>query len=223
MLDVATGSGRMVRFLIDRFRGYDEVVAIDRDGAVASDFAGRFIDDHDIRFETMDALDLSFAPGSFDLASMSHALCEFTDADRPTVLQAIRRLVRTAGALIISDTPRDQATDPEMTHVLLHDWWSDVDAHEGITHRPFRSRAEIVADLEALNLHDLRLFDVPDAPGDPFDPDQLAWIDGVIDASLARVDDEPRLAARGMELRERMYRVGFRVATAQVAFGEIPA
>jgi SAM-dependent methyltransferase len=221
MLDVATGSGRMVRFLVDRLKAYDEVIAIDRDEAVASDFDGRFADDRDVRFERMDALEMSFPAGSFDIVSMSHALCEFADADRATLLQAIRRLARAGGAIIISDTPRDQATKPELTHVLLHDWWSDVDAHNGVLHRPFQSRAELVAQFEVLDLINLRLFDVPDTPGDPFDPDQLAWIDGVIDTSLARVTDEPAIAARGTELRERMHRIGFRLATAQVAMGEI--
>jgi hypothetical protein len=33
--------------------------------------------------------------------------------------------------------------------------------------------------------------------------------------------NDPALAARGIELRERMHRVGFRLSTAQVAIGEI--
>jgi hypothetical protein len=61
---------------------------------------------------------------------------------------------------------------------------------------------------------------VPDTPGDPHDPAVLSWIDGVIDTSLARVDGDLALTARGHDLRERMHRVGFRISTAQVALGE---
>ena len=221
MLDVATGSGMMVRFLVDRLAGYDEVVGIDRDATVAPAFAERFPDDPRIRFETMDALEMSFPAGSFDTVSMSHGLCEFTDSGRVAVLHAIRRVTRPGGAMIINDSPRDQPTEAQLTHVLLHDWWSDVDAHTGVVHLPFQTRTDLVAQLEALDLENLRLFDVPDDPRDPLDPEQLSWIDGVIDASLERVIDEPALTARGVELRERMHRVGFSLATAQLAVGHV--
>ena len=164
---------------------------------------------------------MGYPEKAFDTVSISHALCEFDDGDRTALLRIMRRLIRPGGVLIVSDTPRDQKTEPELTHVLLHDWWSDVDAHNGVLHRPFRARVELVAQVEVLELRSLRLFDVPDSPGDPHDPAQIAWIDGVIDTSLRRVADETALHARGIELRERMHRVGFRLSTAQVAIGEV--
>jgi SAM-dependent methyltransferase len=220
MLDVASGSGRMVRFLIDRLGGHDEVLAIDRDDTVASDFRAGFPDETRIRFETMDALAMPFAPGAFDLVSMSHALCEFDDHDRAGLLRGLRQLVEPDGALVVSETFRDQPTEAEMTHVLLHDWWGDVDAHEGIVHRPFQTRAQLEAQFEALGFGRLRRFDVPDTPGDPDDPAALDWIDGVIDRSMSRVSGERALESRGIELRKRMHRVGFRIATALVFLGE---
>jgi SAM-dependent methyltransferase len=221
MLDVATGSGNFVSFLVNRLRAYDEVVAVDLDDADVSEFEARFVDLPRIRFETMDALAMSFPAESFDVVSISHALCEFDDADRATLLQSIRRLTKAGGAIVICDTPRDPPTEPELTHILLHDWWSEVDAHNGVLHRPFQTRADLIALVEALNLLNLRLFDVPSDQDDPFDQTQLTWIDGVIDDSLKRVTNDPALAARGIELRERMHRVGFRLSTAQVAIGEI--
>jgi Methyltransferase domain len=211
----------MVRFLIDHLKDHDEVIGIDRDDTVASEFRDQFSDDPRIRFETMDALEMSFRAASFDIVSLAHGLCGFSDADRVKLLRSMVRLTSARGAIIISDTPRDQATEPQMTHVLLHDWWSDVDAHNGVLHRPFQNGAELVALFEALDLVNLRLFDVPDTQDDAFDAAQLANIDGVIDWSLGRVADAPTLAARGNELRERMHQVGFRLGTALVAFGEI--
>jgi SAM-dependent methyltransferase len=221
MLDVATGSGGMIRYLVDHLKGYDEAIGIDVDDANASEFHDKFADEPRIRFETMDALAMAYPPGSFDIVSMAHSLCEFTDADRIKLLQAMVRLIRAGGAFIISDSPRDQTSEPEMTHVLLHDWWSEVDAHNGVLHEPFQRRVELISQFEALNLVNLRLFDVPATYEDPFDATQLTLIDGVIDRSLEKVADAPTLAARGNELRERMHRLGFRLSTALVAFGEI--
>ena len=221
MLDVATGGGRMVRFLIDRLGGHGEVLAIDRDDTVAADFRAGFPDEPRIRFETIDALAMPFAAGAFDLVSMSHALCEFDDRERTDLLRQMGRLIEPDGALVVSETFRDQATEPEMTHVRLHDWWGDVDAHDGIVHRPFQTRAELEVQFQALGFHRLRLFDVPDTPGDPHDPAVLDWIDGVIDGSMSRVSGERALESRGVELRKRMHRVGFRIATALVFLGDV--
>jgi ubiquinone/menaquinone biosynthesis C-methylase UbiE len=220
MLDVASGGGRMVRFLIDRLGGHDEVLAIDRDATVASDFRAGFPDQPRIRFETMDALAMPFEAGAFDVVSMSHALCEFSDRDRTVLLRRLRQLVEPDGALVVSESFRDQGTEPEMTHILLHDWWGDVDAHEGIVHRPFQTRAQLEAQFQALGFRRLRLFEVPDTPGDPHDPAVLEWIDGVIDRSMSRVSGERALESRGIALRKRMHRVGFRIATALVFLGE---
>jgi ubiquinone/menaquinone biosynthesis C-methylase UbiE len=221
MLDVATGDGNMVRYLIDRLKSYDDVVGIDTDDSFASEFADKFVDEPRVRFERMDALTMSFPHESFDTVSMAHALCMFDDAGRAMLLQQMRRMARAGGAIIISDTPRDEVTEPELTHVLLHDWWSAEDIHNGALHRPFQSRADLITHFESLNLRNRRFFDVADEQRDPFDSVQLARIDKVIDWSLGRVKDDAALTARGTELRERMHGVGFLIANALVVVGEV--
>jgi SAM-dependent methyltransferase len=219
MLDVATGSGRMARYVLDRLAGHGEVIGIDRDETVEPDFRATFEAEPEVRFVAMDALDLSFPAGSFDVVTMSHALCAFDDDDRDRLLRSLVDVLTADGVLIVSETYRDQAAEPERTHVLLHDWWGEVDAHEGILHRPFQTRAELRARMEALPFRSLRYSEVAEEPSDPLARSTLEWIDGVNDAALARAAGQPALLERGAELRDRMHRVGFRIARAQVALG----
>ncbi len=63
------------------------------------------------------AFDLPFAEGSFDAAVLALALHEHTESERQTMLDEARRVVRSAGMLILAEyvVPSRPATDPA--------WW----------------------------------------------------------------------------------------------------
>jgi len=217
LLDVATGDGGFIRFLLEGLRDHDEIVGIDANPARAAAFAEAFGDRRDVRFEPMDAHRLAFDHASFDTVCVSNSLHHF--ADPLPVLAQMRRVLRSGGHFVVNEMYSDGQSDTQMTHVLLHHWWAAVNTLHGEVHRETYRRAEIVRIVEGLGLSDLRLADLADPDEVPHDPATLADLGGAIERYLALADGYPELQARGETLRARLREVGVRGATQLVVVG----
>ena len=217
VLDIATGTGGFVRFLLDGLGDHGEIVGIDSNPARAAAFAEAFADRDDVRFTEMDAHRLAFDDASFDTVCVSNSLHHF--ADPAPVLAEMLRVVRPGGHVILNEMYRDGQSAEQTTHVLLHHWWAAVNRLAGEVHRETYLRAEIVEIVEGLGLADLRLHDLADPDEDPRDPEAVAELEGAIDRYLALAEGHPELQERGEELRKRLRVVGVRSATQLVAIG----
>ncbi|MDA8236846.1 MAG: methyltransferase domain-containing protein [Chloroflexi bacterium] len=217
VLDVATGAGGFVGFLLDGLRGHGEIIGIDANPARGAAFAEAFGDRDDVRFVEMDAHRLAFADGSFDTVCVSNSLHHF--ADPAPVLAEMLRVVRPGGHVVVNEMYRDSQSETQMTHVLLHHWWAAVNTAGGEVHRETYRRAEILAILDDLGLAGLRLADVADPDEDPHDPATLADLEAAIDRHVALAAGHPDLERRGEELRARLRATGARGATQLVAVG----
>jgi SAM-dependent methyltransferase len=217
VLDVATGAGGFVHFLLDGLRDHGGIVGIDADPARAAAFRQAFAGRPDVRFELMDAHRLDFEDASFDTVCVASSLHHFED---PTpVLAEVLRVVRPGGHVIVSEMYRDGQSETQLTHVLLHHWWAAVGRTAGEVHRETYRRGEIVAILEGLGLADLQLHDLFDPDEDPHDPATVAELETAIDRYVALAAGRPDLQARGDELRVRLRTIGVRGATQLLAIG----
>jgi SAM-dependent methyltransferase len=217
VLDVATGAGSFVQFLLDGLHDHDEIVGIDANPEKREPFAAAFGDRDDVRFVEMDAHHLAFEDGSFDTVCVSNSLHHF--ADPVPVLAEMLRVLRSGGHVVVNEMYRDRQSETQETHVLLHHWWAAVGTLRGEVHRETYRRAEIVAMVERLGLADLRLADLADPDEDPHDPETVAELESAIDRYLGLADGQPELLQRGEELRARLRDVGARSATQLVAVG----
>ena len=217
VLDVATGTGGFVRFLLDGLLDHDEIVGIDANGERAVAFVEAFGDHPDVRFERMDAHRLAFPGGSFDTVCVSNSLHHF--ADPAPVLAEMLRVLRPHGHLVVNEMYRDGQSETQMTHVLLHHWWAAVNRLGGEMHRETYARAAILDIVEGLGLSELRVFDLADPDQDPHDPATVADLEAAIDRHVAMAEGDPELQARGEALRARLREVGVRGATQLVAVG----
>jgi SAM-dependent methyltransferase len=217
VLDVATGTGGFVRFLLDGLRDHGEIVGIDSNPARAAGFAEEFVGRHDVRFVEMDAHELAFSDGSFDSASVSNSLHHF--ADPAPVLAEMLRVVRPGGHVIVNEMYRDGQSEEQMTHVLLHHWWAEVNRLRGEIHRETYRREAILAIVGGLGLQDQRLHDLADPDEDPHDPGTVAELEAALDRHIALADGHSDLQARGEALRLRLRTTGARSATQLVAVG----
>jgi SAM-dependent methyltransferase len=217
VLDVATGTGGFVQFLLDGLRDYAEIVGIDAVGERAAAFSAALGDRADVRFEQMDAHHLVFPDGSFDTVSISNSLHHV--ADPAPVLAEMLRVLRPGGHLVVNEMYRDGQSETQTTHVLLHHWWAAVNRLRGEVHRETYSRDEIVEIVGGLGLSSLRLLDLVDPDEDPHDPEAAADLEAAIDRYVALADGHPELQQRGEDLRARLRDVGVRGATQLVAIG----
>lgn len=217
VLDVATGAGSFVTFLLDGLRSHGEIVGIDENADRASAFAEALGDHPDVRFEAMDAHHLAFADASFDTVCVSNSLHHFEDP--APVLAEMVRVLRPGGHVVVNEMYRDGQSEPQLTHVLLHHWWAAVGRATGEVHRETYERAAIVAIVERLRLADLRLFDIEDQTEDSHDPATIADLEAAIDRFQERTADLPDLRACGEDLRARLRSIGATSATQLVAVG----
>jgi ubiquinone/menaquinone biosynthesis C-methylase UbiE len=215
VLDVATGTGGFVRFLLDGLRDHDQIVGIDANPERAEAFAAAFGYREDVRFEVMDAHHLVFDDGSFDTVCISNSLHHVVDP--APVLAEMLRVLRPGGRVIVNEMYRDGQSETQMTHVLLHHWWAAVGTLRGEVHRETYRRAELVEIVAHLHLEDLRLVDLVDPDEDPHDPETVAELEATIDRYAALAEGHPDLQARGEALRARLRTVGVRSATQLVA------
>lgn len=223
VLDVATGTGGFVAFLLDGLRTCDEIVGIDAELARAAAFAEAFSDRPGVRFEAMDARRLAFPDGSFDTACISNSLHHFEDPG--PVLAEMLRVLRPGGHIVVNEMYRDGQSEPQLTHVLLHHWWAAVGRATGEVHRETYERAAILDIVAGLGLADVRTWDLEDPAEDAHDPATLAELEGAIDRFLERAGGIPDptlrddLRARGEALRARLRTVGAASATQLVVIG----
>lgn len=220
VLDIATGNGGFIRFLLEGLRDYEEIVGIDTREKPGSSFAKAFAGQA-VCYRRMDAARLDFVDGSFDTVSISNSLHHMQDL--ACTLSEMMRVLKAGGYLILSEMYRDNQSETQMTHVHLHHWWAAVDRTQGICHHETFRCEEIVEMVAGLHLEELRVHDLAELQEDPFDPGTMAELLPVIDSYLARARRYPELVARGEELRRRLETVGFDGANTLLVTGRKPA
>ncbi len=223
VLDVATGTGGFVEFLLDGLRSHGEIVGIDANADRAEAFEKVVGSRPGVHFEAMDAHRLAFADASFDTVCVSNSLHHFEDP--VPVLAEMLRVLRPGGHLVVNEMYRDDQSETQLTHVLLHHWWAAVGRATGEVHRETYERAAIVEIVAGLGLADVRLWDFEEPAEDPHDPAIVAELEAAIDRFQERAGgiSDPALRedlrAQGEELRARLRTIGATSATQLVAVG----
>lgn len=217
VLDLATGSGGFIHFLLEGLNGYTEIIGLDNNERALTAFANAFKDQPNIHFELGDARCLSFDPASFDLVCLSNSLHHFDDPQ--LVLHQMARVLRPGGHLLLSEMYRDGQTETQLTHVHLHHWWAAVDTANGILHRETYRRQEIVELAGGISLENLAVYDLADLEADPKSPEITAELEPVFERYIQRAQGFPELQARGADLRQRVQEIGFHSATTLVVLG----
>ncbi len=193
VLDVATGDGQFLDYLREELHDVDEMIGIDLDETAEHEFANRHGSTAGIRFERQDARAMTFPAASFDTVSIAHALCEFDDP--AAALRGMVGLLRPGGHLVVAESFREQSTEAAQSHVLVHDWWAAVESLDGVSHRPFMTRAELIDLVRSTGLVDVADGEVPPDPLDPWDPATLSRI-GTVNDSEATARPRTRVSGR---------------------------
>lgn len=220
-LDVATGSGQFINILLENLKDCDEIIGIDTSDKSASIFAKTFKDKPNVRCFRMDAQRMDFADESFDVVCISNSLHHLANLE--SVLREMKRVLRPGGFFIVAEMYCNDQTEAQMTHVLLHHWWADVDTAKGIVHNKTHTRQQILDIVESLDLTELIFGDISDLNDDPKDPEAIKYLTDVIDQYLKRIEGLPRESAlrkRGLELRQRVEGIGFHSATSLLTIGK---
>ena len=216
VLDVATGNGGFVHFLLEGLKDYEEITGIDTKDGIEAAFEEQF-EGKPIRYQQMDAAQMEFATKSFNTVCISNSLHHMPD---PTsTLSEMLRVLKPGGYLILSEMYCDNQTETQMTHVQLHHWWGEVDRTQGISHNKTFRREEIVEMVAGLGLVEMRMEDLAEPGENPHAPEIMEALKPVIDRYIQRAEGHSELQARGEELRQRVKDIGFDGATSLLVTG----
>jgi ubiquinone/menaquinone biosynthesis C-methylase UbiE len=221
VLDVATGNGNFIHFLIEHLGSFDEIIGIDTSEKVGAAFAEAFKDQPKVRFETMDAAKLNLPDASFDIVCISNSLHHMPDHE--PVLSEMKRVLKPGGHCLVAEMYRDNQTETQMTHVLMHHWWGAIDTAKGIVHNETYTRQQLLDIVSGLGLQELAVRDLSDLTEDPKAPETVQYLTNIVDQYLQRLEGLPGeadLRLRGLELRQRVEEIGFHSATSLLVIGK---
>ena len=154
ILDVATECGWFISKLVDYFRDFEQVIGID---ITDEDFdeAGERFKEEAVSFMVMDGAKLKFEAATFDTVSMAHGIHHLDDIQM--VLAEMMRVLKPGGMLIVREGYRNVNDEKQITDVLQHDWYAEIDRLLGIPHFPTLKRQEIVEYIDKLKLIQLEM------------------------------------------------------------------
>lgn len=220
VLDVATGNGGFIQFVMDNTKSHGEIFGIDT-SELGIRSAYKAFADKNVHFRHMDAANLGFADGIFDTVSIANSLHHM--ADLSDVLSEMVRVLKPGGTFLLAEMYRNNQTETQMTHVLLHHWWAAIDSAKGIPHLETFTRQHIIEVCKSLQLQQTSFFDVLDISSDPKDADLLKELETVIDRYVQKAEgtkDAMFLCKQGAALRSRIHEIGFHSATQLFMIGK---
>ncbi len=218
VLDVATGPGAMIEWMVSALKDYREIIGVDahQPGTLPELFQR-----DQIRFMPMDAHHLEFEDASFDTVTISNSLHHLADPQQ--VLSEIKRVLKPGGHLILYEMYRDDQTETQLTHVYVHHFWAAVDGALGVSHNETFTRQQLVDFAEALGLRSMTCYDYADPAADPHDPETIKLLHERLDQYVERAKALPNFftfQTRAAELSRRLDEVGYHRATSLVVIGE---
>ena len=220
VLDVAAGRGDSALAMADILKDYDSVIGVDMVQASLVEARGK-VDGKPIHFACMTGTRLAFPDDAFDTVTIHNSLHHLDRVE--AVLAEMYRVTRPGGRIMIFEMYRDNLTEPQKTHVLLHHWWAAIDTRAGISHYETFSRRELVDVAAPLNLRDTETYDWIEKPGDLHDPETIAFLEKTIATYPDKIKSHPdhdRLREEGELLRNRLHRTGIAWANQLVFFGK---
>lgn len=211
ILDVATGSGQFLQMLLSVCNHYSEIIGIDTHEKAIERAQSQF-DMEGIKFIKEDI----FKPtsiGVFDVVTISNSLHHFESMD--DLLRHMKGFLKENGIIIINEMINDHQKEAQMTHVMMHHFWAEIDRINGICHKEtyssdyllnyFKSSPYKLVDTWTLS------YDEPQV----IKPEDYSWLKGTLKQSIDRIDKSkyPDLLAKKDMLVKRIDEKGFESAT----------
>jgi len=221
LLDVATGRGSFARILMNSFKEYDEILAIDNCDTSKLYEAQNTFDSENITFICMNGENMEFENDFFDTVSISNSLHHMSRPER--VLGEMQRVLKPGGVFIINEMIRDNQTEPQLTHVQMHHWWAAIDTQLGIYHKETYCKNDVLRLAGELNLSTFEIFEHVDSVTDPKDYEKIQYMYKIIDEYCEKakgLSDYHSFKLQGDIFRKRLSNIGIANATQVIILGK---
>ena len=149
ILDVATEAGDFLEKITNAVSSFDEAIGIDIDNEELAKAREEYADKPFV-FLHMDAGNLTFADGEFDMVAISAGLHHLTDIG--SALREMVRVLKPGGRFILREMFCDNQTEKQQVGIAAHLWWAKTDRLRGRPHFPTLKKQEIIGFVAGLGL-----------------------------------------------------------------------
>ena len=220
VLDVATGSGQFIQLLMEALKDYHDFVGIDVHEK-ALEYAQTQFEDKPVRFEKMNAENLSFEDNIFDTVGIQYSLHHMK---RSEVLSEMLRVLKPGSYFLIAEMYGDgNQTEAQHSHIKIHHLAADLDTAKGDFHDHTYTRDMIRNIVGKLPFSKLEEFDLTYPVDDPKKPEFIANMKASITKALDRYKDIPgfdEYQGKVDELIEWLETYGYAPASSLFFIGE---
>ena len=208
ILDMATGSGEFIPYLQVIFPRLDNIIGVDLSQPKIRQARRRYRRARRTTFAVMDGEMLGIKTGSFDTASITNSLHHLKDVNK--VLYEMKRALKPGGMLLIFEMFSDHQSEKQMSHVMAHHWWAEIDRLTGYLHNETFPKDRLLDIVKKVGLQKQTFVELEDT--DAVDEPALNRVRFTIDDYLKKLENmgnHESLRERGHEIRERLDKIGF--------------
>ena len=134
ILDLCTGNGEFIHFIIDELINFSEKIGIDNHN--------RSIKEIFFEYKKMDVNKLEFPQNYFDIVTISNSLHHIENIE--LLFLNIKKVLKEDGTLIINEMFSDNQSSSQQTHVMLHHFSAEINKMDNIYHRETYKKNEII-------------------------------------------------------------------------------
>lgn len=166
----------------------------------------------------MDGAALAAKTDSFDTVSITNSLHHLRNIEQS--MAEMKRVLRLGGMFLIFEMFDDNQSERQMSHVLLHHWWAEIDRLTGQLHNETFTKNQLIDIAEQIGLKKLDFVELDD--NEPVDEIAIERIKITIDDYIERLKSMPNnkaLLERGHQLLQRIADIGFSWATSLCTIG----
>ena len=166
ILDVACGGGQFIDVLVNSLASWEHITGLDLSDEIMSEARQKF-NGKKFSFVTGSALDLPFESESFDMVCISKGLHHVPDPIH--ALTEMLRVVRSYGALLVSEMFSDGLNAAQESAKMYHHLRVEVDNLMGIDHFNTFSKEELFELMSILPFQETGVYEYMEPTADPFD------------------------------------------------------
>ncbi len=211
LLDVATGEGDFLRFLLDTVASFDSATGLES-GKESLLAAKNKLFPYKVDLVLGNVRKIPFEDNYFDFVSVSNALPLF---EMPVkALQAMMRVLVHGGRLLINETICDELNPAQQSHIEYYNLKVDIDKAKGNYHRYYYTKKELFELVLESRIEVEKSILAIDEPPMLNSREKIWQFSHTIDELVASAGDLPLSAnyeSRGWDLKEKIRTNGFQL------------
>ncbi len=209
LLDVATGEGEFLRFLLESVASFDSAIGLEPNKESLTVAKNRLFP-FTVDLVLGNVRKLPFEESYFDFVTVSNGLHHFEHPAK--AIQAMMRVLISGGRLLVNETISDGANPAQESYLAYHSLKADIDTALGGYHRDYYTSEALTSLFQEAHVEAERSFLSVDEPEMLNSKEKIWQFSHRIDEMVASAGELPQkisFESRSLELKEKIRNNGF--------------